>query len=300
MQLISVIICTHNPKLEYIKKTLQALREQTLSKDLWELLLIDNASKSPLVEKINLEWHPKSRYIKEDILGLTPARIRGIEESKANILVFVDDDNVLHPDYLEAALQVSRDKPFVGAWGGQIFPEFEEPPQPWTKAYWKFLAIRQFEQDRWSNFETMTCGAGLCVQRAVAQQYVDSIKLDRRRIELDRRGEQLTGGGDHDLAMTAHDLGLASGIFTALKMSHIMPSERLQETYLLKLVESSEYSGQILKYLRTNQLPTFPKLSWKSKLLQQYRVWKMNPRERRFHKVFEKGYSRAVHELSRS
>jgi hypothetical protein len=38
---------------------------------------------------------------------LTPARLRGIRESRADILVFGDDDNVLATDYLQRTLVVS-------------------------------------------------------------------------------------------------------------------------------------------------------------------------------------------------
>ena len=40
-------------------------------------------------------------------LGLTPARLRGIRESRGELLVFVDDDNVLERDYLEVALALA-------------------------------------------------------------------------------------------------------------------------------------------------------------------------------------------------
>ena len=93
------------------------------------------------------------------------------------MLVFVDDDNVLAPDYLETALCVARERPFLGAWSGQCLPCFDETPAPWTERYWGTLCIRRFETELWSNLprlaDTMPAGAGLCVRRAVAQRYLD-------------------------------------------------------------------------------------------------------------------------------
>lgn len=140
--LLSVIICTHNPKRHYLSKVLESLQFQTLSHDVWELLLIDNASQTPLNAEIDLSWHPNARHIREDQLGLTPARLRGIHESTADTLVFVDDDNILEPDYLEAALIISKDWAKIGAWSGQVKPVFEQQPPDWTKLYWTNLAIR--------------------------------------------------------------------------------------------------------------------------------------------------------------
>ena len=45
---ISVVICTHNPQLNYLNKVLTALKSQTLSPTQWQLLLVDNASDSVL------------------------------------------------------------------------------------------------------------------------------------------------------------------------------------------------------------------------------------------------------------
>src|SRR5688572_8492222 len=103
MILISVIICAHNPRPHYLRRVLEALRAQTLPLEKWELLLVDNASAEPLSGRVDLTWHPNARHIHEMSLGLTHARLRGIVEAGAGLLVFVDDDNVLKIDYLEYA-----------------------------------------------------------------------------------------------------------------------------------------------------------------------------------------------------
>src|SRR6266487_2314818 len=99
--MISVIICTHNPRPDYLLRVLDALKAQTLPTEQFELLLIDNASTEPLASTWDLSWHPCSRIIRENDVGLTSARLRGIRESLASMLIFVDDDNVLAKDYLK-------------------------------------------------------------------------------------------------------------------------------------------------------------------------------------------------------
>src|SRR5690242_12200927 len=99
----SVIVCTHNPRPDYLTRTLAALRGQTLPTHEWELLVIDNASDCPVAEIADVSWHPDGAILKEDTLGLTPARLRGIDRARAELLVFVDDDNVLDTAYLERA-----------------------------------------------------------------------------------------------------------------------------------------------------------------------------------------------------
>lgn len=295
---LSVIICTHNPRLDYLFRVLQALSHQSLPQDNWELLLIDNASEIPLSSAVDLSWHSQSRYISEQKLGLTSARLKGISEAASDTLVFIDDDNVLDETYLESALQVSKDWSILGAWGGQIVAEFEAPPMEWTKSYWGKLAIREFDRDRWSNLPQIDCcpwGAGLCVRKAVAKQYSDLTLSDSRRLNLDRSGNQLFGCGDMDLAYTACDLGLGIGLFTALKLTHLIPSSRIQESYFLRLTEGNSYSTLILNYLRGNS----PKMnkSWRRRLFEYYCFLGMNSRERRFFRVHNQGESLAIKQI---
>lgn len=262
---ISVIICTHNPRRDYLERVLQSFKKQTLSTDLWELLLIDNASAQPLSEEIDLTWHSKSRHIREEQLGLTPARLRGIEEALSEILVFVDDDNVLEPDYLEIAFQISKNWPILGAWGGQIIPNFEKTPPDWTKPYWWLLSVRDVEQDIWSNvplrYETVPFGAGMCVRKVVAEKYAVIVKNNSKRFNLDVKGKELLRGGDIDLALTSCDIGLGNGLFISLKLTHLIPDSRLQEEYLLRLCQGMKYSQTIMEYCR-GRVPTLCKFSW--------------------------------------
>jgi glycosyltransferase involved in cell wall biosynthesis len=297
---ISVIICTYNPRPDYLELVLQALKVQTLPTEQWELLLVDNASNEPLSLEIDLSWHPQAHHIREEQLGLTPARLRGIKEAVADTLVFVDDDNVLDQDYLQVALNISKDWPILGAWGGQIIPEFEEPPPDWTKPYLPMLAIREFERDKWSNllhnYETTPHGAGLCVRKVVAKKYYELIHNEQKRASLDRKGQQLLCCGDTDLALTSWDVNLGTGEFVSLKLTHLIAKNRLQEEYLLRLAEGNGYSTIILESFR-GKMPDLPNSSWRSNLFELYKLWWMTPRDRRFYKAFQTGRGLAIQEI---
>ena len=131
--MVSIILCTHNPRASYLGRSLGGLRQQSLPLSEWELLLIDNRSDEPLIESIDLTWHNQARVIREEKLGLTPARLRGIRESAGDILVFVDDDNVVDSNFLEEVMRVAKERPFLGSWSGQCRAEFEETPPEWTR-----------------------------------------------------------------------------------------------------------------------------------------------------------------------
>lgn len=250
---ITVITCTHNPRLHYLRATLDGLASQTLPPDQWEFLLVDNDSEPGRFEQVDLSWHPGGRLIQEEKLGLTPARLRGIREAKGELLVFVDDDNVLASDFLVQAWEVFRHRPYLGAWSGQCHPRFDEAPPEWTRRYWENLVIREFVSDRWSNLprlpETMPCGAGLCVRRAVAERYVQLHEQGLRGFQFDRSGSSLISGGDNDLAACGCDLGLGVGLVAALHLTHLIPPERLTVTYLSRLAEGISFSSVMLDQL---------------------------------------------------
>ena len=246
----TVIVCAHNPRPAYLARVLAALRSQTLTSEKWELLLVDNASSERLSGRFDLAWHPAGRHVHEPVLGLTQARLRGIAEARADILVFVDDDNVAAPDFLEQALAIGAGWPTLGAWGGSVEGEFETPPEDWTRGYWSYLAIRPCTVARWSNnpddSESIPAGSGLCVRRAVATVYAAEVARDPLRQRLGRRGTSLISGEDTDLVCSAPKLGLGFGRFPQPRMRHLMPPHRLTERYLLDLVRSIAVSRGLL------------------------------------------------------
>ena len=254
--MLSVVICTHNPRPAYFAKCLEALRSQTIALSSWELVIVDNRSDNPLAERTDLAWHPCARVVREKTLGLTPARLRGIRESKGDLLVFVDDDNVLDPDFLETAQHIMEERPFLGSWSGQCRPAFEEPPPAWTRRYWGNLVIRKFDKDVWSNLprlsQSMPCGAGLCVRRKVAQHYLDLHESGKRSFQFDRNGKSLLSGGDNDLAACACDIGLGVGLIASLKLTHLISPERLTEAYLVRLSEGIFFSAVVLDHFRSS------------------------------------------------
>jgi glycosyltransferase involved in cell wall biosynthesis len=246
----SVVICTRNPRVNYLSRVLTALREQTLPEKEWELLLIDNGSDNPLEDLVDLSWHPVSRVVHEPEPGLTPARLRAVAEVRGELIIFVDDDNVLDPSYLSECILIAQQFPRLGAWGGQLFPEFEIPPARELEDLLEGLALRRFQQPRWSNYDPSTCpyGAGLCVRAPVAKRYATIANSDPFRRSLDRRGHSLLGGGDLDLAMTSYQLGMGTGLFPQLKLLHLIPKHRVERDYLYEICVGGTYSGHLVNF----------------------------------------------------
>lgn len=101
-------------------------------------------------------------HVREEELGLSVARRRGIREARGEIVVFVDDDNVLAPDYLDHARSIMQDAS-IGALGGVGTPLFEDGASP-PAHFYDFTA--------W-----LACGAQLGLPENVAKDLIDLTAL---------------------------------------------------------------------------------------------------------------------------
>jgi GT2 family glycosyltransferase len=259
---ISVIICTHNPHQGYLGRVIEALRIQTLPIKAWELIIVDNASRRPISDVIDLSWHMHGRCVVESELGLSSARRRGIQESGGSLLVFVDDDNVLSPDYLTEALRIAEDWRCLGAWGsGSIALEFEAQPADHLQPYLGFLGVRDASQPVWSNAISCTdatpIGAGLCIRRQTAEAYLEFCRTSSIQIS-GRKGSSLGAHEDYEICYLACKAGLGMGIFPELKILHLIVKERVSDSHLLNLIESVTSSHLVLDYKWKGKFPPSP------------------------------------------
>jgi glycosyltransferase involved in cell wall biosynthesis len=295
---LTVAVCSHNPRADFLVRTLAALQAQNLGPERWELLLIDNASTPPLAATWSLAWHPGARHIREPELGIAAARMRAMREARSGLLLFVYDDNLLAPDYAELALARATREPALGCFGGQLLPEFETPPPEWTRPWWNYLAIRPLATDRRAtgprDYAALPPTAGMVVRRRVWSHYLELCARDPRHLSLGVWGTRRVGGEDLDLALCAFDLGLDTGCFAELTLTHLMPPARLTEDYLVRLVEGIAFSGVVLESLRPAPAGfTDSRLGWLAGLREEVRAWRLPAREGRFYRAQLRGRRRA-------
>jgi glycosyltransferase involved in cell wall biosynthesis len=263
---ISVIICTHNPNRDYLERTLRSLRSQTLSVTKWELLLVDNASLNFLNSEWDLSWQPNARHCREDNIGLIQARIRGIAETSADIIIFVDDDNILDENYLANALMIASAHPELGCWGSScIRPVFETEPDNRLLPYTAMLALRDDQGDSTGNdlsdHKILPYGAGLCCRRELAIKVSNAFKQNPYLQLLGRRGGALFSGEDIQFSYTAIKEGYQVGNFQMLSLLHLIAAKRLELSYLLACESGHAASNVLLRFANAGVLGW----SWKEK-----------------------------------
>lgn len=246
---LSVLICTHNPRRDYLSRVLAALAGQSLSSGEWDLIIVDNASQPPL----QLQDYPSLpvavRLLAEPTLGSVHARTCGLREASADFVVLVDDDNVLHPDYLANAVAFLREHEPVGAVGGVVEPEFETPPPSWLGSHHTLLALRDFGPapvvSNWkANPEDYPwCapfGAGMVLRVDCARRYLASIS-QAKEISIGRQGTAFLGGCE-DAEIILYGVlqgGREVAYSPNLRLLHLIPQRRLQHSYLSRLAYQS-------------------------------------------------------------
>jgi len=258
---ISVILPTHNPRPDYLRRVLEALRGQTIPAEHWDLLVVDNASRVDVGAMCADVGGLRMRVVREDKLGLTAARLRGFSEAKERLLVMVDDDNVLAPDYLEQALGIAERHAGMGVFGGPVRPVFESEPPAWISGAWSGLGCRDLGPDeviwpeqsaavgfpvRLSEFPSCApIGAGMVLRREVAAFYANAIH--DRGVEIsDRKGDKLSSAGDNDICLCALEQGWQAGYFPSLEISHLIPPVRTTLAYQKRMAREAMRSFVVM------------------------------------------------------
>jgi len=202
----------------------------------------------------------------------------------------VDDDNLLEPNYLAEAVRILRERPRLGAIGGKCVPEFEVEPEPWMREFLPLLALRDHGEKEIVSGEVRSAdgrraypdraapiGAGMVVRREAARAW-----LEERETGLpDRKGAELSSAGDNDLVFQILRGGWEVGYFPGLKVTHLIPRERLTEKYLARANRGIQRSWvQVLRKHDACPWPSFaawtlPLRKVKSWLSQK--PWRGNP-----------------------
>jgi glycosyltransferase involved in cell wall biosynthesis len=248
--MITAIICTYNPCIRLLQDVIDSINNQTQAKEIVEITIVDNNS-NMAVKRLDLKSQIRLMHVQEPRQGLVYARIAGIENCKSDWVLFIDDDNMLDPLYVENALCIISDNPQLGVLGaGNIVPKYEKSPNIFLTPYLNYLALRENKKSSVSNdpLDKYTpWGAGLIVNKYIAKEWC-KFMMDSN-LDFGRVGRNLLGGEDIIFSVVAKNNNFIKGIFDNLKLIHFIPAQRLEKQYLLNLVYGTTLSG-----LRINRL----------------------------------------------
>lgn len=111
--MISVIIPAHNAE-RTLPYTLQALQNQTLPKNLYEVIVVDDAS-TDQTGSVAKEYGV--RYRKQNKEGPAAARNLGVRVARGDIVIFTDSDCIPKEDWIERMVEPFEDPMVAGVMG---------------------------------------------------------------------------------------------------------------------------------------------------------------------------------------
>ncbi|EAY31993.1 glycosyltransferase [Microscilla marina] len=244
---IAIVVCTYNPDEKIFTRLLKAINQlhhDTPSRI--ECVIVDNNSQKPLSEtgyvtKLLKRCKFQSKIIIEEKQGLTAARIAGVQNTSAPIIVFFDDDNEPLPTYLEELQNLFTKYPFVGIWGpGDISVDFLEPVPKAREAWMRgVFQEKHLSKIQYALTTTWTpahpFGTGLSIRRLSIRKYLEAISNSQYSLS-DRKGDSLASAGDTQVVLQAVLDGWAVGVSPDLQLVHIIPAHRTKIAYLRKLM----------------------------------------------------------------
>ena len=154
---IAIIIPHYNDVLR-LGRCLSALRQNDLTG--CEVLVVDNGSTAPL-DEVQAQF-PDIRFVTEPEKGAAAARNRGVAETTAPCLMFIDADCVAAPDWVRVGRAVAGRADLVG---GRV-EVFDETPPPRSGAE-AFEAVFAFHTRKYVEHDGFSVTANLITRRDV-------------------------------------------------------------------------------------------------------------------------------------
>lgn len=236
--MLSVIICTYN-RDKYIYNVLKSLAENTLPHDCYEIVLVDNNCTDNThgeCERFTQDFPDvRFRYFVETNQGLSHARNRGINESKGDVLVYVDDDALVNGEYLHTYADFFEGHPEIDAAGGPIIPKYETEEPAWMSHFTKALITGyKYLGDKPKEFPKNDFpGGGNAAYRASIFE-----KVGLFNVELGRKGDSLVGAEEKDIFDRMTTLGMRFYYLPTAILYHLIPAKKLSREYFDKLTYS--------------------------------------------------------------
>jgi serine acetyltransferase/GT2 family glycosyltransferase len=107
---ITVVIAVFN-RVTSVDRLLTQLAQQSLSTDEYEVILVDDGSTQPVSDTIDVSRHRCAiTIVRQENAGPAAARHRGIQAARGALIVVLDDDMRVGPDFLAAHRRAHGDQ----------------------------------------------------------------------------------------------------------------------------------------------------------------------------------------------
>lgn len=233
--MLSVIICTYNRE-KFLYDALCHVAKNDIPVNDYEIVLVNNNSTDNTERECNrfAKDFPKIqfRYFVETKQGLSHARNRGIDESKGDVLIFLDDDSFVKPDYLSNLKRQLDKHPEAMAFGGKITPLFESGETPKWLCKWTYSWVSAI--DKGENVVPFEGGSyPIGANMGFRKECIDL--CGNFNTELGRNKKNLMGGEEKDIFNRVRAKNMTILYFPDIHVEHVIPPQRTTRDYIVKM-----------------------------------------------------------------
>ena len=246
---VSIVICSHNRSAD-VSECVGALIPQLGAQA--EIILVDSASDpNDMANMAKLAiLYPTVKLTRVDKLGLARARNCGVHLAAGEWVVFLDDDAVPFPDWLEKLLAaVSSAPPNQAVIGGGIYPRWPHgmSGERLSKRWKMFLSLAEADKPGSVTDGYAVNGANYAIRRCVL---LDIGGFPER---LGRIGASLISGDESHVTQSVLDAGLDAGFNPSFKVYHKISRERLRLSWILRRTFWEGFTT--VRHFRSRDLP---------------------------------------------
>ena len=125
---VAVIVPCNNVA-HIVDQCIESLVQQDYPQDKFSIIAVNDGSTDNTKEHLeHFKTHPNFYFFNHDKnKGLSAARNTGIENSKSEIVCFLDSDMVIRPDWLQLIVAELMAEEVIGVIGNTTLPKGEEP-----------------------------------------------------------------------------------------------------------------------------------------------------------------------------
>lgn len=239
---LSFVICTHN-RVDLLKDALGSFISADKPRDEnIEILVVANActdqtiayvtdlAKSEALAPLSL------RCIDEPRPGKSYALNRAIDEARSNALCFIDDDQLISPDFITNIVLSLSTYPEYSIICGHLVPDWDGSEPAWVHETGEYrIPIRPFPEFDMGDAPTevfpedkLPSGGNITVRLSAFE------KCGRFSVDIGPQGHNLMGGEDIDFVRRCLNQGLRIIYSPLLRQRHMILHDRIRTMYMMR------------------------------------------------------------------
>jgi glucosyl-dolichyl phosphate glucuronosyltransferase len=229
----TILICTYN-RASRLGSTLDSIAALACPPNLqWDVLVVDNNSSDDtrsVVEVRQRSFPVPLRYLFEPQQGKSNALNTGLRHTRADIIVFTDDDVCVPPGWLDSAVAPLRTRAEIAYTGGPVRPMWGGTPPAWLDPSGNLggtLAVKDHgaEPFVFEDRQKTPLGVNMAVRRALID------RVGGFRPDLGRSGASLLGQEQAEFFYRTRAAGARGLYVPEMVLDHDVSASRLTFSY---------------------------------------------------------------------